>query len=53
MFDYDRQQLMGHASVDMTDRYTRADRARLREGVEAITKLIIPENFDQQYRSYL
>jgi integrase len=36
MSDYDRQRIMGHASADMTDRYTHADRQRQREGLEAV-----------------
>lgn len=38
MSDYDRQRLMGHASADMTDRYTHADVERIRAGVETVSQ---------------
>jgi integrase len=38
MSDYDRQRLMGHASADMTDRYTHEDRQRIRAGIEDVVK---------------
>lgn len=41
MSDHDRQKLMGHASVEMTDRYTHEDRERMREGVERIAMKIL------------
>lgn len=47
MSDYDRQRLMGHASVDMTDRYTHVDQERVRAGVEKVTDLIFPVTVDQ------
>ncbi len=36
----DRMALMGHASAEMTDRYTHEDRERMRAGVEAISSRI-------------
>jgi hypothetical protein len=36
----DRMALMGHASAEMTDRYTHDDRERMRAGVEAISRRI-------------
>jgi integrase len=37
MSDYDRQRTMGHASADMTDRYTHEDKARIRAGLELVS----------------
>ncbi len=36
----DRMALMGHASAEMTDRYTQEDRERMRAGVETISNRI-------------
>ena len=41
MSDYDRQRTMGHASADMTDRYTHEDRARIRTGLEKVTSRLL------------
>jgi integrase len=51
MSDYDRMQLMGHGSVDMTDRYTHEDRERVRAGVDAVMRMIFADDFDQQLTS--
>lgn len=39
--DYDRMVLMGHGSIQMTDRYTHADVERQREALDQIGDLII------------
>src|SRR5215831_11878673 len=39
----DRQALMGHGSIDMTDRYTEEDRERIRNGLEKIAERIVPD----------
>lgn len=54
MSDYDRQRLMGHASADMTDRYTHEDRERIRTGVQKVVSQIMPaiiDTSDQQLTS--
>lgn len=43
MFEADRKLLMGHADRSTTDRYTHADRARLRAGVELLAEQITGE----------
>jgi len=37
----DRQALMGHGSLDMTDRYTSEDHERMRQGLDKIAGLIL------------
>jgi len=44
MSDHDRQALMGHGSIEMTDRYTHADLDRMRDGVEQVARRIIGAN---------
>jgi integrase len=38
MSDYDRQRTMGHASMDMTDRYSHEDKTRIRAGLEVVAE---------------
>ena len=37
----DRQSLMGHGSLDMTDKYTNEDRERMRRGLDRIAHLLL------------
>jgi len=41
MSDTDRMRLMGHASMEMTDRYTHEDLERTRAGLELVTERIL------------
>jgi integrase len=44
MSDYNRQRIMGHASADMTDRYTHEDREQLRAGLDAVTSKLFAKD---------
>jgi hypothetical protein len=37
--------LMGHGSIEMTDRYTHEDLERMRAGVEVLTQRILATNW--------